>query len=383
LVIAEVALSVTLLVGAGLLIHSFIRLNRVDPGFNPDNLVVMDLHVSSAAHPDKGERAEHVRRLEEAIEAVPGVQSVTVAFGLPPSASFSLPVVLQPEGEEPRTAGNPEFLPFAQVRPDFFDVTGARLIAGRAFVPTDTYDSGNVIIDEDLARFLWPSANPTGRRFRIDADRPWLTVVGVMADLKLMGPDDRRGDFEMLHPGSPAMSGSFAIRTRGDGTALLPAIRNAVRQIDANQPIDELETANTRYAEAIDMPRFLLVLISVLAGLALLLAAVGIYGLLAFGVSQRKHELSVRMALGARPSNLTRMIVRNGFLLTAVGAALGLCGALAMSRFIRASLYGVDPVDPVTLVAVTVTVVIVSLIASAVPARRAMAVDPASVLRTE
>ena len=383
LVIAEVALSVTLLVGAGLLIHSFIRLNRIDPGFNPDNLVVMDLRVSSAAHPDAGERAEHVHRLEQAIEAIPGVQSVTVAYGLPPNGSFSFPVVLQAEGAEPHSSGNPEFLPFAEVRPDFFEVTGARLIAGRAFVPTDTYDSGNVIIDEDLARFLWPSANPTGRRFRIDSDRPWLTVVGVMADLKLLGPDDRRGDFELLHPASPGMSGSFAIRTRGDGSALLPAIRNAVRQIDANQPIDELETAHTRYGEAIDMPRFLLVLISVLAGLALLLAAVGVYGLLAFGVNQRKHEMSVRMALGARPANLTGMIVRNGFALTAVGVVLGLAGALAMSRFIRATLYGVDPVDPVTLITVSVTVIIVSLIASAVPARRAIAVDPASVLRTE
>lgn len=385
LVVAEVALSVTLLVGAGLLIRSFVALTQVDPGFEPKGLAIIELNVSRTAHPDPTERAEYMRRLEAKLEAIPGVSGVTIAGGLPPkSGMISFTNSIEVEGVGPRSTGEPIVLPSSGIRSDFFEVTGARLLFGRII---EDGEENTVIIDQDMARFLFGNLDPLGRRFRIDEGWDWYTVVGVMKDLKLRGPDDRESNFEYL-TGIGSLSNisghtALAVRTAGDPLPLLPALRQAVHQVDPRQPIGELTTAPEAYAESIDMPRFLLVVVTAIAALALVLAAIGIYGVLAFSVSQRTHELGVRMALGARAADLRRMILRHGLRLGIAGSFLGLVGALALSRFIQAQLYQVQPRDTVTFASVLATISIATVLACLIPAFRASSVEPAAVLRTD
>lgn len=387
LVTAEVAVSVVLLAGGGLFLNSFIRLIRVDPGIRLENLAVLRISLSAERHPAGAARAAVLRGIEERLEALPGVRGVTVAGGLPPSAGIiRMPVMLQAEGAPASADGQPIVLPEATAGADYFEVLGARLLAGRAFTNADRPEDDIAIIDEDLARYLWGEASPIGRRFRIRAEAAWQTVVGVMADLKLEGPDDREGDFEILTPFSYEKAWPnlpIAIRTAGDPGPLLPTIREIVHDVDAAIVIEALAPADVVYAESIDMPRFLLVVVGILAALGLALAAVGLYGVLAYGVAQRAHELGIRTALGAHARDLRRMVLGEGLGLAAAGAALGIAGALAASRAIRGLLYGVEPTDPVTLGGVVVVLVLVAGAAAYAPARRATAVDPVEVLRAE
>ena len=383
LVMVELALSVTLLIGAGLLMRSFINLVSIDPGFEPKNLAMMKLEISSASHPDPGERGEYLRRLEEQLEAIPGVDDATLSMGMPPHTNISFGDALQVEGK----AAIPGFtvVPHADVRPDFIKVVGAKLLMGRNFTESD--DSKSVIIDEDLARKLWPAGNPLGQRFRLGADFDWVTVIGVVKDLKMMGPDARESDFAMLNSlGSYEGKGGYmsaAIRTNTNPKSLLAALRNAVHQVDPKQPISDVLPATTAYASAIDMPRFLLVLISILAAIALVLASVGVYGVLAYGVNQRQHEIGVRIALGARASELNRMVLREGIVLALIGVTIGVAGALALSKFIGALLFNVAPRDPITIIIVIGTMVTCAILASSVPARRATRVNPLTAIRAE
>ncbi|HSJ26222.1 MAG TPA: ADOP family duplicated permease [Longimicrobiales bacterium] len=387
LVVAEVAFSVMLLVTAALLINSFTRLMRNDPGMDLDRMAVLQFAVSPSAHPAGDGRAAYLRELEERVAAVPGVAAATLTGGLPPHTSISFGITFEVEGGEATPMDPGMLLPFTEAGPDFFRVTGARLLAGRPFTSADDRASGNVIIDEDLARFLWPEgpAAAIGQRFRLGAESDWLTVAGVMADLRLLGPDERRGEFAMLYPlGSYERVGgqiAMAIRTHGDPRHVLTGVRAAVREVDANQPIQDLVPATTYYAQAVDMPRFLAVLMGILAALALLLASVGVHGVLAFGVAQRRHELGVRMVMGARSSQLRRLVVGEGLTLAAVGAALGVGGALLAGRVVDGVLYGVAPRDVATFVAVVATVLIVSAAATLRPANRAARLDPGEVLR--
>lgn len=385
LVVGEMALSVMLLIGAGLLIHSFVRLITVDPGFRVENLAVMRLNLSDASYPTAGSRAEFLRRVEEGIEALPGVEGVAINGGVPPAEGLHFGIRLEAEGAPAPEAEQPEILPSASVPPDFFDVLEVPIVAGRAFTSEDA-GTDNVIIDPGLARFLWGDANPVGRRLRIWPDAPWLTVIGVVGDLRMMGPDDRRGGFAILYPLGPHEGPAYVplgIRTSGDPRPLFRSFRSVVHDLDPRQPIQELRPATELYAESIDMSRFLLVLMSILSGLALLLAAVGIYGVLAFGVVQRRRELGIRIALGAPLARVSGRVMREGLLLATVGAAIGTAGALSLSRLIRSLLYGIAPTDPSTIAAVLFVSLAAAAAACYLPARRATLVDPVEVLRTE
>lgn len=260
-----------------------------------------------------------------------------------------------------------------------------RIVAGRAFSPEDA-GADVAIIDRDLARHLWGDASPLGRRFRIEPDAQWKTVVGVIDDLVLLGPDDRESDFEAIFPAAPGDTHAYAslgIRAAGDPRALFPSIRAAVRELDPKLPIDRLETAATRYAEKVALPRFLLVLVAILSGLALLLAAVGIHGVLAYDVAQRRHELGIRIALGARPDRLARRVVGEGLALAATGAAIGVASPLALVGLIRGLLFGVEPADPMTIAGVVVVTLAAAAIACAWPALHTLRVDPAEELKAE
>lgn len=388
LVVAEVAFSVMLLVTAALLINSFSRLMSNDPGMELDRLAILQFTVSRSAHPDGEARAAFLQELEQRVAAVPGVAGATLTGGLPPHTSIHFGITFELEGGETRPMDPALLLPFTQAGPEFFSVTGARLLAGRPFSSADDQASGSVIIDEDLARFLWPEgpSAAVGQRFRLGPERPWFTVVGVMADLRLLGPDERRGEYALLYPiGSydrPSGQVAMAIRTQGDPRHVLAGVREAVRAVDPNLPIQELVPATTYYAQAVDMPRFLAVLMGILAALALVLASVGVHGVLAYGVAQRRHELGLRMVMGARSGQLRRLVMGEGLILAAIGAALGVGGALLAGRVVDGALYGIAARDIGSFATVVATVLLVSAVATLRPAHRAARLDPGEVLRS-
>jgi putative ABC transport system permease protein len=386
LIVAEVAVSMTLLVGAGLVINSFNRLVHVDPGFDPENLVYLSLELPDYVYDTPESRRDFFRSVEERVAAVPGVQAAFLANGLPPSTGFTFGVELAAEGEEVAEEGQPFWVPRADVQPEYFDLMGIPLVAGRTFNATDDGASRSVIIDVDMARFLWADRSPLGKRFRMSADGDWYTVVGVVGDVKLLGQDDRRGAFEMYQPLTPEEIDSYmslAIRTDLDPREVMPAIREAVWELDPDQPIWRLETAKQALAESVDEPRFLVTLMTIAAGIALALVAVGLYGVLSFAVSQRTRELGVRIALGAGIGTLQRMVLWDGLLLAGIGVVLGLGGAVALGRIIRSLLFNVEPTDPVTLVVVAGVMLATALVACYLPARRATKVDPIVVLKAE
>jgi putative ABC transport system permease protein len=384
LIVAEVALSMTLLAGTGLVINSFNRLLRVEPGFEEENLIYISLSLPGYSYESTAAREDFFERAEQRLEAVPGVQGVTVADGLPPSTSFTFGVEVVAEGEAAPEAGQPFWIPFSNVRPDYFELLGIPLVAGRTFDATDDANTRTVIIDVDMAEFLWGSRSPLGKRFRIEEDADWYTVVGVVGDVKLMGLDDRRGTYEVYRPLTDIRGYmSLAVRTSLDPEQVMPPIRAAVWELDADQPITRLETATDAMAESVDGPRFLVTLLTIAAGIALALVAIGVYGVLSFAVTQRTRELGVRVALGAQTSALQHMVLRDGLLLTGVGVAIGLGGAVGLSRVIRSLLFNVEPTDPATLMVVAGVMMATAMVACYFPARRATKVDPMVVLRAE
>jgi putative ABC transport system permease protein len=383
LVVAEVALSVTLLVGAGLLINSFVRLNRVDPGYRLDNVAVLSLDISLASHPTGAGRLEFLRRLEERIEALPGVVGATTGGGGFPNAGLAFTSSPETDDGPVSLGGERLIIPHTVVSPDFFDLLDVRVLAGRPFSDEDQ-GTDNVIINTALARRFWGDANPLGRRFRPSAGWNWQTVVGVVGDLKVGGPGDRYGDLVFIQPASKSATGyaALAVRTTGDPRTYLPALRAAVRELDPRQPISELRPARDKYLESIDMQRYLLVVMAALSGIALLLAAVGVYGVLAYGVAQRHFDLGVRIALGARPAQLAGRVLGEGVALAGVGAALGCLGAVALSGLTGKLLFGVAPGDPLTIALVVAVILAAAAAASWWPARRVLRIDPVQSLRS-
>jgi putative ABC transport system permease protein len=387
LVIAEVAMTVAMLIGAGLLVNSFLRLTSVDPGYDPAPLVQISLSLPDAGYPDTAARRAFFDTLGERFAAIPGVAAASLADGVPPGAGFTFGVTPQAEGQEPKELPA-LFIPQASVDDSFFAALGAPVVAGRSFTAEDTRESGHVIIDREMARFFWGDQSPIGRRFRIDADDeyPWLTVVGMVEDIKLMGQDDRRGSMDLFYPLPRDAARSFmsiVVRTAVDPSTLVPAMRDAVRQLDPDLPIYRLQTGEQALAEVNDEPRFFLLMMSIFAAIALGLALIGTYGVLAFTVRQRRRELGVRVALGARGGQIEAMVLKQGVGLAAAGVLLGLLAAWSLSGVARSLLFGIEPTDPLTFAAVAAIMLACAAAACWVPARRATRVDAVEVLRAE
>ncbi len=377
--VTQLALAAMLLTGAGLTGRSFLRLTAVDPGFDPSNLLYLNL---SSASPDSGEAALATfnREIDARLRALPGVSGVTWSGG----TGFHFDFTLEPEGSPARPSGD-AFLMFTNVDTAYFRVMRIPIIAGRAFQVEDTREGANtVVIGAHFAASLWPDQNAVGRRFRL-RDDPWLTVVGVSGDVKLEGPDDRFGRDLVFYPVAIDRMRyvRIALRTAGDPTALAPAARDVVREMNPALPIRSIETAEQAMAELVSQPRFVLTIMSVFAAIALVLAAVGVYGLVSFTVAHRTREIGVRMALGAHRRDVLAGVLRSGMLLGGLGALLGLAGAAALSRFTRSLLFGISPFDPVAFALVAAALLVACAAALAGPARRAAGVQPASALRGE
>lgn len=384
LVVAQLSLVLVLLAGSGLLLRSFDRLVAVDPGFAVDQLAVLEVQLPQNRYGSPGATLAFMQELERKMESRDGVRA-SISGGAPPSGGgFSFNLKPEAEGGLPVDFTNVT-LPFSSVAPDYFETMGIPIVAGRTFGPADGRDA--LIINDVMARRFWGDASPVGRRIRIDANRPWQTVVGVAGDVKQMGPSDPMGDgmefYQLIPSDTRNQFYAFIIRTNGDRDAALTTARQFVWEIDPKLPIVETATMEARIGESLARPRFYLTLSSAFAVTGALLAAIGVYGISAYWVSRRRRELAIRIALGASGQNVMRMVMVRGLRLAAIGAIVGLAMAIAGTRLIESMLFETNGRDPGTLAAVTLLLAVLVVLGCVVPALKAARVDPMTTLRAE
>src|SRR5205809_1071394 len=392
LVVSEVALSLVLLVGAGLLVKSFVRILDTDPGFKPQNLLTMQLALN--AKQDEGAKVlNFFNELNGRIRGLPGVESAAFSNGIPlgGTADTSFAIVGRPKAEPGKQPQTMLYIP----SPDYLQAMGIRLIKGRFFTMQDTQHSPRVaVIDETFARQQFPNEEPIGHYLAGDGkDNPDAEIVGVVAHVKHFGLDAEervqpqlylpfnQAPDDLLPMLSPRMS--LIIRTTTDPLSVIAAVRREVQTLDPNQPVFNVSTMEKTLDQSLATERLSMVLLGVLASLALILAAVGIYGVMSYTVTQRTHEIGIRMAIGAQRRDVFRMVIGRGMVLVLIGVALGLIGAFSLTRLMRTMLFGVAPTDPVTFVSIAVLLTGVELVACYVPGRRATKVDPLVALRYE
>ena len=384
LVAAQLSLVLVLLAGTGLLLRSFDRLVRVDPGFEVDELAVLELQLPPHRYGAPGATLAFMQELEQKVEARAGVRA-TLSGGAPPTGGgFSFNIQPEAEGGLPVDFSKIT-LPFASVSPDYFETMGIAILAGRTFVPDDGRDA--VIVNDIMARRFWGEASPVGRRIRIDANRPWQTVVGVAGDVKQMGPSDPMGEgmefYQLIPRDTRNAFYAFIIRTTGDRTATLAAARQSVWEIDPKLPIVEIASMDARIGESIARPRFYLTLSSAFAATGALLAAIGVYGISAYWVARRRREIAIRIALGASVEKVMGLVIGRSVKLAVAGTIAGLAMAIAGTRLIESMLFQVSGRDPLTLTTVTLLLVAVVIVGCAGPAFRAARIDPMTILRAE
>jgi putative ABC transport system permease protein len=390
MVVSEIALALTLLIGAGLMIRSLQRLQAVDPGFDVERLLTMRVSLPSQWYPQDRIIA-FSQQLRERLQSLPGAQSVTLASDLPLSGSTSAgPIELEGRHEAP--AGGEFRMYRHRVTPGFFSTLGIPLIKGRDFTADDHPQApGIVIISESMARRYWPNEDPIGKRLREDSrgapiPAPWLSIVGVVGEVKYRGlPQNPNADPDVYFPLPQRPIGNLflAVRTGVDPNSLIAAVRGVLQKLDPNLPAYEVTTMAERVADQTTRSRFSAWLLSVFGALALALAAIGIYSVMAYAVEQRSREIGVRVAMGARASDVLKMVIGQGMRLALAGVALGLGAALALTQLMKRLLFGVGAADPLTYGAIALLLTLVALLACWIPARRATKVDPMVVLRFE
>jgi predicted permease len=384
LVVAEVVMTLVLLVGAGLLIRSFHRLQNVDPGFGVENLLTFNVALPQRKYAEPPQRVNFYNQLLQNLRNLPGVESVAMASGLPLGNNgwqTSYNIIGRPEparGQRPITE-------VAHVSPDYFKTMGITLLKGRYFTEQDTRESPRVtVIDEEFARREWPSADPLGQQLRTGGDNP-ITIIGVVRRVRMEGLREDSGRVQSYYPYQQIALGgmSVVLRTAGDPMSLAAGVRQQVLAVDPDQPIFNVQTMGEIWNLSIAPEKLVLMLLIVFASVALVLAGLGIYGVMSYTVTQRTHEIGIRMALGARPFDILRGVVGQGMALAGVGVGIGLAAAFGLTRLMRGLLFGVSASDPLTFAGVAVTLVLIALAACYVPARRATKVDPMVALRYE
>ncbi|MEX2263379.1 MAG: ABC transporter permease [Bryobacteraceae bacterium] len=387
LVIAQVTLSVLLLIGAGLLIRSFNLLGRVHPGFHapPEQVLTMLLSPTGPRYRDTRALGAYWDRLLERVCLVPGVQAASVAITIPPDrVAFSDGYEIESKPTPPGSEHPAVPVPF--VSRDYFRTLGIPLLRGRWFDGRDRADSPRVtVISEAMARRHFPGENPVGQRLKHghrSLANPYMEIIGVVGDVKYQGLDSENTlVYYELTSQVPSRPMWLLVRTRGDAQALAPAVRQEIRSLDPGVPIDRVGTMSQALSESVSLPRFRSLLMTVFAATALLLAAIGIYGVIAYSVAQRTQEIGVRMALGATPAGVLRLVIGQGGRLAFVGIALGLAGAFGLTRVLEKMLFGVSASDTVTFASAALVLGAVAIVASLIPALRAARVDPLTALR--
>ncbi len=389
LVVAEMSFAVVLLVGAGLLIRSFMELQQVSPGFEPRGVLAMQVSLPQNKYADAQARALFGRRMLEQLRALPGVKTAGTSTSLPmsgsnQSGSFNIEGQPQVPGQDPPHGSR------WLASEDYFETMGIRLVRGRLFDAHDTSDAQQVaIVDETLARKYWGTEDPVGKRISFEGpdNKPiWREVVGLVEHVRNEGLEgESRGAY--YAPYAQATGGGpnlfIVVRTDGDPASLAPSVRGAIANIDGDLPVFRVATMEQMVSDSLAQRRFSMLLFGIFAALALVLAVVGLYGVMSYAVAQRTHEIGLRMALGAQGGDVLRMVVGQGMGLVAVGLGLGLLGALALTRLMSSLLYGVSATDPLTYAGIAILLGSVALLASYLPARRATKVDPMVALRYE
>ncbi len=384
LVVAEVAISLVLLTGAGLLIKSFIHLQKINPGFSSDNVLTMRVSLPTYKYAGEEQTKPYYTELLQRVKTLPGVDSVAITTALPLS-TFEAASSYIVEGQPLPSDGSLPIANWRIVSPEYFQVLSMPVIQGRTFTERDTKDVPPVvIINQNMARTAFPNQDPIGRRLTIGGEKTPSQIVGVVGDVRHSGLDaEPKPEMYVSYLQTPRAAYTVAVRTKVDPASMAASVRNEIQGIDKDQPIAAVKTMNEMRAESLAQVRFNTLVLSVFAVLGLVLAGVGIYGVAAYSVSQRTHEIGIRMALGAQPQSVLRLVLRQGMFFALIGVAIGLVASYAVTRVMRSLLFGVTATDPITFVIVAVVLAVVALLANYVPARRATRVDPLTALRYE
>ncbi|HEX6731303.1 MAG TPA: ABC transporter permease [Pyrinomonadaceae bacterium] len=386
LVVFEMALSLVLLVGAGLLVRSFLTLLKTNPGFNPESVLTMNLVLPVAKYKDESQRSAFYSELVSRVKAVPGIQSAALVNYLPLGGSNSSAHFLI-EGEPEPSAGQESGGRYRVCTPDYFQTMGISLLKGRGFTEQDKADGLPVlVVNETMARKHWPNGDAIGKRIRFYGpveQNPWLEIVGVVNDVKHELDIPITPEFYLPHAQDPWNSMIVVARTTSAPAAMSDVIKQQVWAIDKDQPVFDVRTMEEVRSISVALYSFSSVTLGIFAGVALLLASVGIYGVMAFAVTQRTHEIGVRMALGAKAFDVLKLVVVHGMKLALIGVVIGLAGAWALTGFMKTLLFGVEATDLFTFSLVSMCLLVAALLACYIPARRATKVDPLVALRYE
>ncbi len=386
LVVAEVGLALVLLVGAGLMVRSFLRLQAVDPGFDASNLLTLRVLLPSAKYSDDAKVVAFFRQAAADFRTLPGVRAVSAVSALPfadPGASTDFTI----EGRPVPAPGNAMYTDVRVVDEEYFRTMNIPLVAGRTFSAQEAMEDRKVaVINQAMVRAYFPGENPVGKRIAVEMwDEPHPTeIIGVVGDARYSQLEGELRPMVYFTPPQlvyPSMT--LILRTAGDPESLAPAARSRILALDKDQPVADVRTMESWLAESVARTRFGTLLLAAFAGLALTLAAAGIYGVMSYSVAQRQSEIGVRMALGAKTRDVLRLVIGQGLALVLAGVALGLLGALALTRVIASLLYGVSATDPLTFGLIVLLLTLVSILACYIPARRATRVDPLIALRYE
>jgi putative ABC transport system permease protein len=388
LVITQVALSFVLLVGAGLLVRSLWRLQGVETGFEPSRLVAASVSLPQTKYRTRDAEVRFWDQVFERVRAIPGVESVAATTLFPLRGGGDTYFYI--DGQPPATDADKMNATVSSVTEDYFTTMRIPLIAGRTFNAADRSDgTGVMIVSNALATRLFPGASALGKRLVVDFGKPFVgEIVGVVGDVRIYGQANDAPTMMYFTGRQPNAGwgmgfGNMATRVRGDPDAIVPQLRAAVRSLDPDVPLSAIQSVESILYDSVSAPRFRTQLLVGFAAVALVLAVVGLYGMLAYSVTQRTREMGIRMALGARPVLVFRLVIRQGMGLVVIGVVLGVAGAFAATRLLRAQLFGVEPTDPAVFVFVAITLTLAGLAACVVPARRATKADPIAALRLE
>jgi len=384
LVVAEIGMALVLMTCAGLLIESFARLMHVNPGLSPGNVMTFPLTLPPMRYPQAQQQEAFYRQLLERVRTIPGVQAAGATSYLPLSGSARFGFFC-PEGHACLGVGKDPVIASRQVSPGYFDTVRTPLLRGRVFTEKDTaLGPPVVVVNQTTAIRYWPGQDPIGKHLANSRDRVQREIVGVVADVKFGGLNAANTE-EMYLPmaQAPWLSMTLVVRSSGDPQPLVPAVRAKIAESDPDLPVAGILSMDEVVSTSVAQPRIIMQFVGVFAGFALLLAATGIYGVMAYSVIARKQELGIRVALGARPSDILRLVVGQGMRMTLIGVALGVAFSLALTRLLAGLLFGVQATDPLVFGAAALVLAAAALVACYIPARRATHVDPIVVLRYE
>jgi len=387
LVMSEIALTLVLLVCAGLLMRTVMRLRNVDTGFNAQNILSMNIGLPTIKYPKPENVIAFNKQLTERLAALPGVRAAGTTSVLPLSDNFDgRGLVVE---DQPKPRGEEITVDLYVTTPGYLRAMEINTLKGRAIGEADTADSSKIaLINRTMADQLWPNQDPLGKRIRFPGSeknpQPWRTVVGVVSDVAQYALDKKPPmQIYLPHAQFPTSFNSIVVKTEGDATAMTNQVRREIQAVDKDQAVFNVTTLDQLMGESILIRRFFMLLLLVFAGLALILAAVGIYGVMSYVASQRTHEIGIRMALGAQASDVLKLLIGSGMFLALIGVVAGLAGAFALTRVLAGLLFGVSATDAVTFVTVSTGLIVVALLACYIPARRATKIDPLVALRYE